>query len=437
MADTTTTTASGAFKTVYANAIEDLAPESDLFHKDFKFIEPSKREGSEYKQPVQVNREMGFTLDNTGDAFTLLGAVSRTIPTATINGATYVGQSAMSYDAMQKALKVGQSSGSRAFINMTKDTVENMVKTASFVAEIQYRYGCGSSASSDATGGIDSLGEVATVSDSSGTNTITLTNASWATAIWVGNEGMRLDCYDSDGTQRNTNATLELQSVSPSTRTIVVTGNTSDTAAIAVGDYFHFRSSYEKQMTGLGTILQNTGSLFGINAATYNLWAGSSFDASGVLTMGKLLQAANRPANLGYRGTLCAYTNPASWQDLMTDEAALVQHAADGGYKEGYERGAESIKFHSQTGTLEIKSDIYMKRGFTMLLPKDKVLRVGASDFTFEMPTGEAGNGGKIIREMDSAAGTELRGYWNQGIFLPTPAFGTLITGITPTADAA
>lgn len=430
---TTTTNAAGLFKTTYANTVQHLVPESDLFHSDFKFIAPNKRDGSVYKQPVQVSREVGFTLDNTDTAFSLLGAVSRQVPEASINGATYVGQSAMSYDAMQKALKVGQKNGPRAFVNLTKDTVENMVRTASYVAEIQYRYGTGSSASSDATGGIDSLGEILTVSDSSGTNTITLTDASWATAIWVGNENMRLDCYDSDGTQRNSNATLVLSSVDPSTRTVVLTGNTTDTAALAVGDYLHFRSSYEKQMTGLGTILKNTGTLFGVSASTYNLWKGHTLDAGGVLTMGKLLQAANRAANLGYRGTLCSYINPAPWQDLMTDEAALVQHAGKAGYGD-YERGAEGIKFHSQTGTLEIKSDIYMKRGFGMVLPKDKVIRVGASEFTFDMPTGESG---RMIREMDSLAGTELRGYWNQGIFLPTPAFGTLITGITSTVPTA
>lgn len=431
----------GYFKVTYTDrVVTRLIPDSEKFHKLFKLATPTKQFGLDFRAPVQLTKEGGFTsnLDNT--AFDLNQPKSHNVPEAKMTSSTLVQRSAMSYDTMQRALhalKVGGPAGQEAFVNATKAVVAAQVKTCTFVAELQYRYGCGDAAN-DAPGATDNLGEVesVTVAAAGGVVTLRLTDASWATAIWAASEGFRYDFRDGAGAQVAPDFPV-LTSVLPSTRDLVFTGTQAELAAIAGGDHIYFAgdavSAYEKEMVGLSRIMENTGVLFGIDVNDFNLWGAHQFDTGAQpLTMGLVLEGAQRCANLGYSGDLCLMVNPATWADLMQDEAALVDHT--GGKKSSYARGSSTIAFRGLTGNIKVESDIYMKRGIAYMAPPNGVLRLGANEGTFKMPTGEDR---RMMREMENKAGTEVRYYWNKSIYSPTPAYLTKFENIVNATPAA
>jgi hypothetical protein len=53
-------------------------------------------------------------------------------------------------------------------------------------------------------------------------------------------------------------------------------------------------------------------------------------------------------------------------------------------------------------------------------------MRVGSSDISFKRP----GQGEDFFKDLDSAAGYELRAYTDQCVFSSSPARNVLITGI-------
>ena len=119
--------------------------------------------------------------------------------------------------------------------------------------------------------------------------------------MFSGFQNAQLDAYQA-ASQVNTNAALTIVSVNvvPVSSSVggvlTLSGNSSDiTALVATNggtavDYY-WRGAYGNNMVGIAGILQNTGSLFGINAATYDLWQSNTFDASSSqLTFSKLQQ---------------------------------------------------------------------------------------------------------------------------------------------------
>ena len=428
MAETGVSQMEGQFKEVYGDGPVRLVPETDELAKMCPFVKEQQREGNSFNVPVVLTQEHGFTYNTDGSAFTLNGGVSHESKNATVNGAEMVLQSTLSYAAMQKALKTGGESGLRAFVNATKFQVENAVKSSSKRRELELLYGAGTTIPDVATGDVLNWGEVLT---NSGGGSIILTSASWCTAIWSGGENMTLDCYNSDGTQRNTNADLVVSTVDPAAETIVVTGNASDLSAIATGDYFFPAGARTKQMASAFKTAVNTGTLHGISAATYQLWKGSDSNVGGALSFAKVMSGLERPAALGFAGEMCVLVNTASWQDINEDQAALRRYVGAAGGD--VSQGAEELTFFGQTGKVTIKPYIYMKRGHALAIPVGNCQRVGATDTTFEMPDGQ----GKIFRQLETKAGIEFRCYSNQSYFSAHPAWHVAYSGIVPTTPSA
>lgn len=420
----------GLFKTVYDDKVTTaMIPESAAFHKLFSLSNAAKL-GKDFRAPVQLTRTGGYTSSVSSTAYPLNTATSRKVPEAIVTSASATQVDTMSYPEIAAAQKAA-GQGKEAFVNMTQDTTENLVMAASYHAELQYRYGCGASAVNTA-GALDNLGEVESASGAAGVYDVVLTPESWCTAIWSGQEDKPVDVRAvTTGAQRTATTYPTITQVDPANRTIQLTGTDADLATVVAGDHLHWGgpevTTYQDQMVGMSRILQNTGALFNIDVANYSLWGAHSMSAGGQpLTMGLLRQAAQRAANLGFRGELVALVSPDQWSDILDDQAALVQQP--GGTQSEYGIGAGSLTLKSQTGTIKIVSDVYMKRGIAMVLPKMSVVRLGATEGTFN-PTGEK----KMFREMDGFAGVEIRYFCDKAIYLRTPAFGAIITDIVPT----
>lgn len=425
MAGTDVSAMEGMFKEVYGDGPVRAVPQAHHLANDIKFVAQEQREGAAYNVPVLLTREHGHSFAVGGTLFDLAGAVTDQSKNARVTGAEHVLQVQLSYGALQKAT----SKGPRAFANATKYKVKSAVESSSYIREYQLLYGSGAT---PATGTllVDNMGELGGITTvGAGVETITITSLSWSQGLWAGAVGMNLDCYDNAGTLLNTNAAIVVSAVNDA-RTISVTGNVTDLAALGAGDFLYPRGSYGKTMIGACRVASTvSGDLHGISATTYDLWRGNTKPIGGALTFTTLLEALLPAVNKGFSGKMIAYVSPNQWQDINDDQGALRRYTgnASGGK---VSNGATSLSFYSQSGEIEIKPHIFMKQGFALALAAGECVRTGATDITFKMP-----DHGKIFRHLDTKAGVEFRTYQNQTFFTPAPAHAVLLTGITSSGD--
>jgi hypothetical protein len=166
--------------------------------------------------------------------------------------------------------------------------------------------------------------------------------------------------------------------------------------------------------------------LFNIDVGTYNLFRGNSYDAlSGALSFNKLNNAVARAVEKGLDGKVLSLVNPRAWANMLSDQAALRRY--DDSYnKAEAEMGSSGIKFHSQNGEIEIEPSIYVKEGYSYVLAMDEWMRVGSTDMTFKRP----GQGEEFFRDLENAAGYELRAYSDQAIFCSAPGRNVIVINI-------
>lgn len=406
---TTPTQLDGLFKMVYGESIENLIPESSILTKMIDFVPADRETGNKYNQPVVLSQEHGVTYAaSSAGAFALNSAVAMTMGNAQLEGSQILLRSSLSYDAAAKA-----SNSKKAFATATGVLVENMMESITKRAELSLLYG-------QATTGIGNPSSAA--GGTSTTAVVTITTASWAAGIWAGTENAEVDILDA-GVKVNTNAALVVTSVDLDARTILVTGNSTDITAIkaityTTADAIVFRGALNNEMAGLDKIITNTGSLFGINAGTYNLWKGNSYSVgSGDLTFGKVVLGLSSAVSRGLKGRVALICNPVTWENLNDDLAALRHY--DQSYKpKDLEIGGEVIKYHYQGGIIEIYSHIFVKQGEAFAFPINKLVRLGAQDISFKTP----GKGGEMFRELSDNAGYELRVYTDQALLARCPA---------------
>lgn len=403
----TASTINSWLKEIYADSIQNLVPEGVRLIKMVKFTAGEKELGDSYIQPVALTHEFGFSVGS--GAFSLNDHIAATYAEAQVQGKNLLLRTAVSYDAMAKA-----SNSKKAFMKWSEQVLGNM--TSSFMKRLEILHFYGST----------SLATVSALSDSSGTNTLTISTATWASGVWAGSEGLNLDAYTST-TKQNTNATLVVSVVDLVARTVTVTGNSTDTAAIDVGSTLHFRSSYGSEMTGIDAIVTNTGTLFNISATTYALWKGSSYSAgSAKLTFKKIQAAVALAVNKGLDEKVTVFCSPTTYGDLNTDLAAL-RKVDDSYSKAKGENGFEAICFYGVNGEIEIVPSIYVKEGEAFCVPMSKLKRLGSSDVTMKMP-GQSED--QLVLQLPSNAGYEMRLFYDGNLFCERPAWLVKITGI-------
>ena len=408
MATTNTkTTLQYAMKYVVENEIKDLVPNSSKIQDMAEF----KQVGRKFLQPVALTNELGVTYGS--GAFSYDDAIAAVYDEAEIDPNPVVLRSQFDYSSADRMVKEGKA----AVISHARLRATRLKASLSKFLEIDAMYG-----QSDNTG----IGKISAVSDSSGTNVLTISAATWATGIWAGMEGARLDAYDG-GTKQNTNADLVISSVDVANKTVTVTGNTTDTAALAADDVLFFKGSYSNGQTGLYTQLDNAGTLFGIDASSYSLWKSTEFAVGGALTFAKVLQAAGQAVGKGLDGDCVLVCNPEVFENLNDDLAAL--RSFDSSYSSSKaEMGSGSIVYHGQVGKIEIVSHPYCHIGSAMLLPKDELMQIGATDITFGIP---GGSEGEYINALEGSHGFQVICRAEKQIFLGCPAKAVLLTGIT------
>lgn len=420
---TTVSDLSGLFKEVYGDSVVNLIPESSIITKKVSFVSKEQQNGNLYHQPVIVQGEHGVTYAGPlSGAFALNDSITMKTQDAQVAGSQMVLRSQMDYESAARAV----AGGKRAFRSATELQVENMLESIGKRLEIGLLYGQ------------TDLGTVDTSANASATSTVlTLTVASWADGIWSGMENAKISLFKtSDGSLLNANAALVISAVSTTNRTLTVTGNSTDISAIdthlssgdAAVNFYGARtaSTTYAEAVGFDKILTNSGTLFNINASTYDLWRSNSYSAaSAALTFGKLQSAVAVAVGRGLSEDVEVFVNPKTWANLNTDQAALRMYDSSYNMNEG-RAGNKELVFVGQNGLMHVISHPFVKQGEAFVVPCKRAKRIGATDITFNTP----GVGGEIFRQLDGYAGFEFRCYSNQALILETPAKAVKVTGI-------
>lgn len=425
-----TGTLNALYKVAYAKGVEDLIPKASKIADMIPFVPAELQNGKQYEQPVVLSAEAGFTYSlDTQNAYDLNDSVGMNMQSAIVPGADIVLDSTVGYNQAARA-----SHSATSFKSVMSTKFENMLKSTEKRLEIAYLYGN--------TGiGYAALQDVGSPTTSL---TFTVSTASWATGIWTGSENANIVfALASDNTAVDSLRSFKISAVDPDLRKITVVAGTQGTAgtiatletaieANALNIFWYGSVSGSAgtfayaEMAGLKKIFTNTGSLFGIDAAVYDLWRGNSVVTTGQLTMAKVLSAVSKAVQRGLDSDAVVLVNPSTWADLASNLAALRRF--DGSYsRKKAENGSEVLEYVSQNGALKIVSYNIVKEGDCFIFPEDKVMRIGARELGLNDPTRPAD---EIFFTIPGKAGVGLRAYTNQAIFVEAPAQGVYISGI-------
>lgn len=406
----TKTTLDTMFKYKVAKKVNNLVPSVAILQKMIPKLSPAEKTGRKFLWPVALTLENGVTYgDNT--AFSYEESVAAVYDEIEIDSNPCVLKSRVALSAANR-----MANSETSFINHMSLRAGNMKESIMKRAELSCLYGK------------SSVG-LATISSQSGsgtTRTIVVTDATWSAAMWGGLEGAAVDVVTSSAVQNAAKVTIS--TVDPDTKSMVLAGTSGDLDEYSAGRFLYFRTSYANDFSGLDAQLTNTGALFGINAATYQLWKSTSYAVSGRLTMSKLLYGASKAVGKGGLAEDCAVlVSPITFENLNADLSALKIY--DQSYKRTKgENGVHGIEFHFQSGTMKIIAHPYVKEGEAFLFPEKGIKRIGATEISFGFGDGE------YFEKLEGAAGYQLLIQYDWCILVCCPAKCVKFTGITNAA---
>lgn len=441
----TTSQLDGFFKRVYGDDLEALVPEFAIVAKKIPFQRADKI-GDSFRFPCKLTRSQGYTWNGAaggvGSAFALNAPISLVTREASITGSEFVLRERISYGVVSRSGGKEESFGPAL-----DEVVLDMTESAAFQREMALLYGGAATGIGSFLGG----GWAPTAGASAD---ITLNAQSWAGGLWAQMEGAEVDIYDETGTPGisstlvNVNAAVTCTAVDPDTRTVSITCNdildlALITAAVGVSQcHLYPRGAYGlagpasptggNWFNGLDAIISNTGTMFGISAATYNLWRGNVYNnAAGPLGASDLQKAMTRATVRGLMEDVTVLVSTYTWTDLLNTTLGANRYYNDNSPSSGFESGSKSIKFYSVNGVMEIVPHPMVKSGDAFIVPMKRCLRIGSTDITFRLP--DAGPD-RFVRQLSDAAGFEIRNYFDQGLIITHPARCVKITNITPTS---
>lgn len=426
--ENTVSTLNGKFRERYAPRLENALPRGVPFQEDVAFAKAAQQIGNQFHQPVVLSFEHGLTYSAaSGGAFALNTQVAANLKDATVVGAQIAIASAIDVESLARGLDDG-----RAY---SPDTMElvlgNMKDAIGKHVEMSHLWGGAGQTNSGwgkITGG---------TTGRTGARTYVIDLAAWSPAIWAGSVGMPIRFIDDDGSGGIPGTALgsaddaAITAVALSTRTITVSGTEADldavdTAANAGSVYVYPKGAKGAQWLGLNELAASTGTLFGIDGATYEGFTGNTYPVGSLpLSLQKIMDGLDSAVGRGLDEDVKVYVNHRAWTDIMLDQAALRVFDASYDPKEA-KNGAKSLKFFYQSGQVEVKTHRFMKEGNAIAFAPRWVQRLGATDITFKVP----GTSEQFLFHLPSNMGIGLRGYTMQATFTAMPAKLTLYTGI-------
>lgn len=437
----------GVLKPIFGE-LQWLLPYDCLIQRNTPFA-VAEAVGKDFEEPLQVRSSWGVTFaGSAGDVVALNDASpSKTVPATVKPFLTILGDK-ISYGMYDRG---GPGAGKKAFIATSAYTAKNLTQQLRRVLEMSML--CGQ----DGFGIIESYstGVVAT-------GRIVVTAATLRTGILAFLEGANLDVSDAATTtliadgQAGAGAGIGVLAVDIDNRRIDLTAVPTLAASgtpivLAAGQTLFIHGANPSvsatanymEMVGMQKQIQaTTGTIFGINKATYQATRGNVVSSVGAISAGALTTGAAKAINRGFQGEAWCYVSPLTWGDLNARN--IAQRVFDSSYKKGEAQvGTDALKVTANGVTLDVRSHSMMSDSTYMIIPKDGPKRIGSAyensgmdgaedvntDISFMIP----GTQEKFVQPVPGFTAVKVECRSDQAIYLPKPAHCVLGTGITHT----
>lgn len=411
----------GYVKKVYGDKLDNVIPASSVIY-DLVEFESAKKIGDSFNFPVLLTLENGFTVNGVGGSVVTLNAASNAVSkNASIQGVELIGRAQMAYLLASRAAAEGPAAFGKAWGQALMNLRMGHMKRL----ELMLLYG--------------QLG-LGVVSAQTG-DVVTITDASWSPATFIGLEGALFQFWNGVGAvpatdvQHGLTTGSSLSSVNYANQTLTfASGGPSGGTAVTAGDVLYFfgartgtNGDTMNECVGLMKIAANAGTLFGINSTTYNIWAGNSVTSFGAITMGKLLDAVSVAVDRGLDEKVILGVCPKAYEVLNADLSA--QRHFDGSYsREKLENGAQSIVYNGQMGQVEVRVMPFLRRGDAVIFPVDKLKLIGSADAGMGVP---GTDGRDIFFHIPTTNAVEARSFSDLALLCLAPARLVSIGGVT------
>lgn len=462
-------TLNGWFKEVYASQEIRAVPEAAWITKNISFKKSDGGLGNLYHQPVVLTHEHGMSYAGpAAGAFALNNPVAAVLKDAQVQGTQMLLRSQIDYEAAARAANTKASFG-----DATGLLVENMMDSLSKRLEIMFLYGRGPTGIAVAASGSTSTfvvtaatwdpgllcgleGAAVSVLRPSGTYNAGTTTSGQTFLNVASTLAAQPDTSGITGNaalQKSARVVAVNFLTNTVTLSITVTGSTVLPFAVAAGDIMFLAGTIvNPALPGIGgtaataTYTEALGldgmiesgvssartTMFNIDisAATgFNLYTPNktTVSAGQPLTVTRILNALLPAIGKGLMDDVVLLVSNTAFQGLLNPTIDPVAQASSTSVKTGpmvtqskgnqMVYGANSIKIIGYQGAVEIVPHLFCKDYDSFAFPKKSLMRVGATDITFNTP---GSKGGEFFLQLPSNAGYELRAYANQGLFSPT-----------------
>jgi len=412
-------TLNGYFKRRYGELMDAIPSDGNTMCAQRIRFEEGRKIGDSYHEDVRLGRSMGWTFAGgalAGTAYALNAARSGQTQAASVAASSFVLREQIAYDVVSRAQNSMQAFG-KAF----DDVVGDMTSSSHLAREVSLLYGQ------------DDIGAIEVIAGAGTSRTWTMSKATSSAGLWWQLDGAALDSFDPTlVTQRNANAEVAVTSIDldASGRVVVsVTGNAADLTATLVGDVLVPLGANGNMMLGIAKIAKTTtGTLYGINVATFPLWKSTTHDAgTASATIATLMHALKVNRLKSGAGKRTAMVSTATWTDL-NNNTTVLQRFLDSKQRSGVEYGTESIAVENAQVSLEIVEHPLLKEGEAYIADYKKFKRIGSRDHSWNI--GAPGQQPRFFRELPDNAGFELRCYWDQGQLCRMPNCVTRIENL-------
>lgn len=403
-----------ATKIVYDKEIKDLVVGEAVLQNLTKFGSQQLSElGRSFNFPVALRSEWGLSLNGTsGNVRTLAPAQNGQLEEAVVTPFEQWFRGSLSIPAATRSTPSGQKS----FVKLAALKMKMLMQQSKRVIENNILHG---------------QEGFATVASLAG-QVITLQAGSAAPAFLSILENAVIWCSDSSGTLVQKNLTVTAIDTSSSTGAYTITVSGTVTGVGTAGNLLFLQGcvstatpAVTDEMPGLGKLISTqTGTVWGINAATYNLWRGNVQSTYGLITASKVLNSQTINTNKGGAGEYFLIVSPKQYQSLLNDEAA--KQVFDSSYNPNKaEHGFDSIVMRGPAATITVISHPYQKEGKFYLVEKENIKRVGSSDHTME-PAGQ-----ELMYIIPDQNAAMYQVFTDQVMLLNAPAHNLVATGVT------
>lgn len=401
----TLTTLNGNFKYIYGDEVLNVKPEDILLLEDIPFDE-KHRLGRQFLVPVPLVMPQSFTMASSQNTMNLNVSVAGTWKEAQVDGYQSIVRDQMNYVTAERA-----KSSTAAFKNETQIMVEYIRTSHLMKLETLMLYGQ------------SGLGAVSAVA----ADTLTIGLPTWGPGIWTGSETMRVQIVSAGGIIKKT-ATITAVSLENHSITL----SPGEGVGIVATDVVYFENNFGNEFAGIHRILTNTGTIFGIDAAQYNMWKATTYSAGNAsLTFEKIIKAAALARPKGARGKIKLYVNPGGFADLENTIESGVRHVDSSYNPKVIERGMQNLKFYSPSGIIEVQVHDIVWEGYAYGLIQDgSWSRIGSCDTTFNVP---GTNGQEYYIHLPQQAAYELRSFADFAPFSQRVGGNFVITNIVNT----